>query len=460
MLIGMTEILFTHVEVEGHLVDVRVSHGRIAEIGQSLVHHSTDAHHVAGRGGALLPGLHDHHLHLLSMAAALRSVDLSRTDRDWTDLLRNATPDSSGWIRAVGHQDPTQSGLDRSALDHVRADVPVRVQHRGGALWTMNSLALQVLSDRAGAVEHEGVERDTTGRWTGRIWRRDDLIRTAVGAALPDLAPVQRRLRAFGITGVTDASPDLAAPAVDHLVRSLSTGTDKLRLMLMATGKGGTITTWAAVGPRKIVLHDHNLPTPQAIEDKIRSAHAAGRPVAVHCVTRQALVLTLAAFDSAGTMPGDRVEHGSVVPPELADWLARLKVRVVTQPLLVHDRGDDYLAMTEPPDLPHLYPYGDLLDRGVLVAPSSDAPYASPDPWAAMKSADTRLSRAGRRVGADRTVAPKVVLSGYLSPLDDPGGAPRRVCVNAPADLCLLHLPLAAALHEGSADVVRESWLE
>lgn len=440
-------------------MDVRVSHGRIAEIGQSLVPRTPDAHRVDGRGGALLPGLHDHHLHMLSMAASLGSVDLSRTDRPWSELLRTATPDASGWIRAVGHRDPAQGGLDRLALDRVRPDVPVRVQHRGGALWTLNSPALQLISQPVGAVEHEGVERDATGRRTGRIWRRDDLVRSAAGSVLPDLAPVQRQLRALGITGVTDASPDLEPPAVDHLTSSLSSGPDQLRLTLLAAEQGQTDNKWATIGPRKIVLHDHDLPTPHDIEVVIRSAHAAGRPVAVHCVTRQSLVLTLAALDSAGSMRGDRVEHGSVIPSELADWLARLGVRVVTQPLLLRDRGDDYLAMTDSHDLAHLYPYGSLLDRGILVAPSSDAPYADPDPWAAMQSAHRRRSLGGRRVGIDRSVSPAVALQGYLSPPEDPGGAPRRVRVGAAADLCLLHVPLVTALHEGSADAVRATWV-
>ena len=70
------------------------------------------------------------------------------------------------------------------------------------------------------------------------------------------------------------------------------------------------------------------------------SAHAAGRPVAVHCVTRVQLVLTLAALDAAGRLPGDRIEHGAVIPAESLPDLRGLTV--VTQPHFVAERGEQY----------------------------------------------------------------------------------------------------------------------
>ena len=53
----------------------RVRDGRIEAIGADLPV-PTGARVVEGAGGAVLPGLHDHHLHLLALAASLDSVDL------------------------------------------------------------------------------------------------------------------------------------------------------------------------------------------------------------------------------------------------------------------------------------------------------------------------------------------------------------------------------------------------
>ena len=67
---------------------------------------------------------------------------------------------------------------------------------------------------------------------------------------------------------------------------------------------------------RTIVLVDHDLPEPDALIGRITVAHDLHRPVAVHCVTRAELVLALAALDAAGTLPGDRIEHACVTPPD------------------------------------------------------------------------------------------------------------------------------------------------
>ncbi|APH02409.1 hypothetical protein ASJ30_13440 [Janibacter indicus] len=290
------------------------------------------------------------------------------------------------------------------------------------------------------------------------MWRRDDLIRQAGGSALPDLSLLQERLRSLGITGVTDASPDLDPTAVAHLSMSLSTGSSRLRLLLLSSEIPPGFDR-AGVGPRKIVLHDHEMPDPEAVRDAIAASHEAGRAVALHSVSRTSSVLALWALASAGSMAGDRIEHGSVVPPELADWIADLGVRVVTQPSLVRDRGDDYLDTVDPHDRDHLYPYSRLLAKGVKVAPSSDAPYGDLDPWAAMRAGRDRLSSRGRRVGADEGISVQLMLRGFLSRLEDPGGDPRGIAVGAPADLCLLRAPLDKALAECSADIVRATWV-
>jgi cytosine/adenosine deaminase-related metal-dependent hydrolase len=58
--------LFRRAEVAGRIVDVRVAGGVISEVGPGL--RPAPAETVMdARGGALLPGLHDHHIHLLSL---------------------------------------------------------------------------------------------------------------------------------------------------------------------------------------------------------------------------------------------------------------------------------------------------------------------------------------------------------------------------------------------------------
>jgi hypothetical protein len=57
-------------------------------------------------------------------------------------------------------------------------------------------------------------------------------------------------------------------------------------------------------------------------------------------------------------------------------------------------------------------------------------------------------------MGPDERIDARTALDRFLSPLEDPGGPPRRIAVGAPADLVLLDGPLAQALAAPSADAV------
>ena len=83
------------------------------------------------------------------------------------------------------------------------------------------------------------------------------------------------------------------------------------------------------------------------------------RPVAVPCVTRVQLVLALAAPQEVGRRPGDRIEHGAVIPKEcLADLRG---LTVVTQPHFVAERAAQYRSEVPAADLPDLWRLRSLL---------------------------------------------------------------------------------------------------
>lgn len=456
----MTPLVIADVEVDGRRCDVHLAHGRVTGLQPPQIHRKSIAQVVGGDGGALLPGLHDHHIHLFALARAAESVDCSpAAAHDTSGLvyaLRRA-PAQAGWVRGVGYHESISGPLDRHTLDRIRSDVPVRVQHRSGALWMLNSAALDrvqhVLDDTA------DVERDGDGNPTGRLWRYDDRLRPALPHSPPDLAATARRLASYGITGLTDATPDLDPAAVDLLAVAADSGAVPQRLTLLGAPTGAALPAGLTGGPRKLLLRDHDLPDFDDLAAEIAHSHRAGRPVAVHCVTRESLVLTVVALEEVGALAGDRVEHAAVVPDGLGAGLARLGVAVVTQPDFLRTRGEDYLRDVDPADLPHLYPYAGLLSDGVRVACSSDAPYGDPDPWRVIRSATSRATSLGRTVGAAERVSAATALAGYLSPADDPGGAPRRIAPGLPADLVLLDRPLAAALADPTRDHVRAVWI-
>lgn len=411
---------------------------------------------IDAAGLLALPGMHDHHLHLLATAAALASVDCSpaavRARGSLTALLADADAQitegrgtKARWLRGVGFEETGAVVLDRHALDAAVPHRPVRVQHRSGAMWVLNSLALGLLPPLPHSAD---VERDATGRPTGRLFRLDALVGAAAGREAPDIAAVGALLSSYGVTGVTDATPDLDDDTIALLDRATLDGAVPQAVTLLGAPLPGhdRIEPWRGpgrgrlrAGPWKIHLHDHDLPAFDDLAAEVAHAHDAGRPVAVHCVTRESLILTLAALQDRGPLPGDRIEHASVVPPEVNDWMYTLGVRVITQPGFVAERGDHYLTSVDPVDRPHLYRYRSLLAAGIPVAPSSDAPYTSPNPWAAVEAASTRTAPSGAVLSPAESVPAAVALDGYLSAADDPGGAVRTLAVGAPADLCLVH---------------------
>jgi predicted amidohydrolase YtcJ len=172
-------------------------------------------------------------------------------------------------------------------------------------------------------------------------------------------------------------------------------------------------------------------------------------------VTAAAAALAVAAVDEVGPHPGDRIEHGAVLPLGLAARIAELGIAVVTNPGFVAERGDRYRIEVDAADVPDLWRCRSLLEAGVPVGAGTDAPFGRADPWAAMAAAIDRRTADGHVIGPKEALDPLRALDLFLSPLEQPGGPARTIEVGAVADLCLLATPLAEALADpGSAEVV------
>jgi predicted amidohydrolase YtcJ len=431
--------------------DVRMTAGQITECGPGL-RPAPGEEAIDAAGGVLLPGLHDHHVHLRALAAAAASVTVgppqTRTAAELAAWLRaaDARLPPGDWLRAVGYHESVGGPLDRDVLDRLVPHRPVRVQHRTGALWMVNSLAAARLG--LDGCELDGVERDDAGRATGRLWRMDRWLAERVPAAHPDLGAVSRTAGSWGITGFTDATPG----ATERDLATLAQAPIAQRLHCMAPPGVRPPPGTATAGPLKILLDDTTLPPLEEFAGRIRGAHADGRPAAVHCVTRVQLVLALAAFDLAGRMPGDRIEHGAVIG---AGSLTALRgLTVVTQPHFVAERGEQYAAEVPPEDLPDLWRLRSLIDAGVGVAAGSDAPFGHPDPWHAMRAAARRpeMFRAGEAVTPARALA--LFLGRPAAP-----ESPRRVAPGHPADLALLRAGPREMLRSLASDLVAATFV-
>jgi predicted amidohydrolase YtcJ len=338
------------------------------------------------------------------------------------------------WLRATAYHHSVAGDLDRDVLDALVADRPVRVQDRTGARWTLNSAG--IVAAGIDGLDVPEVERDPSGRPTGRVHRGDALLRGRLPAPdHVDLAPLGALLAASGVTAVTDTTPYRSLTDLEPLAAAVRSGALPQRVVITGGPElaGSPAPEGLEWGPVKLVIDDGSYPSVDEIAAGIATAHRHDRAVAIHCVTRTALALAVAAWDVAGARPGDRVEHGSVVPDDLATDVVRLGLTVVTQPGFVAERGDEYLAEVDADDLPFLYRCRTLLALGVPVLASTDAPYTRPDPWRAIAAAVERRTPRGAVLGAAERMPVDDALALFTDGPVETGRA---------ADLCVLTAPM------------------
>jgi predicted amidohydrolase YtcJ len=416
------------VRLDGTAVDIRVG-DCIDEVAETLTPKSGEDM-LDAAGGTVLPGLHDHHVHLYSAAAAATSIRVGPPQvRDRATLvaaLTNAETGADGWIRAVGYHDSVAGELDRGQLDALNAVdplTPLRIQHRSGVLWILNSAGLA----RVGLADHPDGRLRSTDSWAD-----------ALGRSETNLADLSQRLSSYGVTGITDATPDLAIADVVRLSELHRHGELRQNVHCLAPGKR--------------ILHDDDLDLEQ-LAGWIVERHRDDHPVAVHCVTAAQLLVTIAALREAGCHPGDRIEHAAVVPSDCLADVAGLGVTVVTQPNFVVERGDQYLDEVPTAEHDQLWRVASLLEAGVPVALSTDMPFGDGDPWAAMRAAVYRATPSGAVLGGGECVPARTALTMFLGSAEHPG-RPRLVEPGEPADLCVLRAPPETALAELDAGLV------
>ena len=419
-------MIIRNAEIEGVVTDVLLADGIISRIGNGI----QGERYFDAKGGALIAGLHDHHIHLNATAAAMNSVRCGPPDvNSERDLVEALNLSGEGWLRGVSYHHSVAE-IDRKWLDEYGPARPVRIQHRSGRLWILNSLAM--------------AELNITEPINGRLLDSDVTLRSK--SQFPDLKPLVNRLLSYGITGVTEVTPSNSVAEYENYLQAAK----PLRLSIM----GGAELSSEQSKHLKLHYHDHDLPALDDLADEIKLAHQAGRNVAAHCVTRAELMLTLAAIEMAGPVYGDRIEHAAIADDAAISWMKTLGVIVVSQPNFITEREAAYAKDVPIEDHKNLWRLKTFQEAGLKLAAGSDAPFGDPNPWAAMAAAAERPS--GFEAEA---ISPEEALSVYTKPASDAGAPPRSIAVGQPADVCLLGSSWAQAREKLSDVKVQATWI-
>ena len=421
----------------GRAEAVAVDDGRIVAAGsdEDILTLRSGATLIDCRGGTLLPGFIDAHIHLLSYAASLLSVDCSpaavSSIVDIQDALRRkaARTPAGDWIRSTGYDEtalaerrhPTRWDLDAAVPAH-----PVRLVHRSGHASVLNSAALARAGIGIDTAEPSGgyMERDlTTGEPSGLLVEMDALLDTAVPRIdEAELAHAVRQasdnLLSEGVTTVQDATATNGPDEWRSFRHFIVDGHLRQAVTLMeghaSMGKlpRQTLAGRLRRGPIKIAVGELGgeiSPAEEELADMAWQAHRRGSQVAIHAVEKRAVAAAVRAIEEAlrGRPRRDhrhRIEHCSVCPPDLTKEIGSLGIAVVSQPSFLYHSGDRYLAHVPREDLPHLYPFGDLARVGVRLAGGSDAPVVPPRPLLSIQTAVTRASRLGAVLSPEQSL--------------------------------------------------------
>lgn len=428
-------MLFKKVDLENRVQDIRIRGKRITDIAPDLIAEEGEEV-IYANGGALLPGLHDHHIHMNATAASLNSLSCGppevSTEQELANALhKSATHQPQQWLRGVGYYpfkgNEESNIIDRDWLDKNGPDCPIRIQHRSGRLWVFNTKGLDALNKA-------GVSLDDNILDKGHIYDADASVHEALMSDPQNLSDLINLLLSYGITGVTEVTPrNVPEDFLNYQKHSAP-----LRMTIMgrpslcdATDKS---TDRVSIGHVKLHYHDHDLPSLEMLTQEIEEAHAQGRGVASHCVTHAELMLTLAAIEAAGPSKKDRIEHAAIVTQDALDWIKQLNIGVVTQPNFIVAREQAYRQDIDKDMHPNLWRLGSFQKKGIPLAAGSDAPFGSFNPWQAIHAATHRPAI----FDDGEALSPENALRLYTTEATDMR-IQRNIKIGTVADLCLMH---------------------
>jgi len=408
-----------------------------------------DVAHVDLAGRCILPGFIDTHLHPIGMLyydmnADLRGVDSIAALQDTLRRAARGLP-AGEWLVGLQLEDealaerrlPSAAELDAACLER-----PVVVMEHDGHSAIGNSAALAAAGIDAHSADPPGgrIARDARGAPTGACFESaaQRLFGAVPTPSLERLDAASRasfaRLAACGITsaGVVlqtdEEGPGGDTGRLESLAMQLLL--DQACFATYAILIGRSVD--AAIAARTSPLHDpaagrrvggfkifadgtfgsctahvrapfadrpgeHGMATlaQDEILARMRAAHAAGLQICVHAIGDRAIEDCVGLFERllAEAPRRDhrhRIEHASLLPPDLIPRLARLGLCVSTQPLFIHSEKGWLDRRLGAERSRFAYPLRDLIEAGIVVGGASDAPVESTDVLHAVQCCVTR----------------------------------------------------------------------
>lgn len=420
------------------------------------------------RGKTVVPGLIDSHAHMITLGGPLPFVDLRDVEsiREIQRRLAARVKETGKgkWIQGRGwDQDRLKERRypTRWDLDKVSPDNPVMLQRVCGHVGVANSKALKIAKLDVDEIASLGslVDRDPkTGEPTGIVREgASDLLWNLPDPSEEDMLAACSRACTIAVkVGLTSVTWLVHKPNEVYALRKLEKQEKlPLRINVMVPvehfekfskkridrpflkSKCVKIFTDGSLGARTAALEKpySDEPStsgvlyysPHQLSKLLRKVDKAGFQVAVHAIGDSAVKQTLEAFsDVAGSKRiremRHRIEHASVVNPELIKGIRELGLLVCVQPQFaisdfwVESRlGHERARWT--------YALRSMMDGGIPIAASSDAPAEVLNPLLGLWAAVARKSFPEESVSVKEALEAYTIKGAYFSFEEDSKGS-------------------------------------
>lgn len=400
---------------------------------QTLSASSRGLHIVDCRGAAIIPGIHDAHMHLRAMAGGALSIDCSPEAAGSIEALvsnlsaRARLVKPGTWLRAVGYREselaerrhPNRWDLDRVSREH-----PLRLTHASLHVAVVSSLGLRMagITRESSPISGGTIERDSTGEPTGVLFGYNRYLSRVLPRHSAEefelgVKTAAGNLLRQGITAVTDASPDNGISEWKLISSWQERGLLPLRVCMMTSAESGPAIAQMEAnetllpGPVKIMQSQSGgqlCPSPEILAETVTELHRQGFCTAIHALDEAEILSAIHAIEAAlianPRRLGHRVEHCAVCPPAFKDEIVKVGAAVTTNPAFLHYGGSRYLCEHDSHKWDWIYPVGSLSRRGIKVAAGSDSPVAPVNLGASIHAMVTRESREGHIIAAKEVV--------------------------------------------------------
>lgn len=438
--------------------------GRIQAVGNKDDLATPTAHLIDLQGRTLIPGFNDAHVHVAPLGMLLTQyVDVRvHVAPDIPTVLarlaeRSANEPPDAWIQGTGYNEALLAEgrhLTRADLDQVSTEQPILVTRTCGHIAVANSRALALAQIKATTPNPAGgvIVRDEQGQPTGILQETAiELVSQLIPEPSAEVTAaairtaMQHQLQ-LGITSATDPAPTPAEVAVYRKLEANGELTVRINLLpIRRSGDtiiplpekfvsdtlrldsvkffadGGMTSATAAISLpyREVGGHGVLIYDAEDLTELMWESHSNGFRLATHANGDVALEQVIRIYELCQERDPrpelrHRLEHLALPTPDHLARCARIGVMAATQTVFLPAMGATFRRYMPESYFPRAYGVRAMLDAGLTVALSTDAPVVPDDnPLIGLKAAIDRLDHAGNPLGAEQAVTPYEALYAY-----------------------------------------------